>query len=66
MNDISPAGMNLADEKLRAETDHLENVYDSDVVMKSPFDDMSFSKTVVVFKKATAMALLAAFSAAAE
>jgi hypothetical protein len=34
--------------------------------MKSPFEELGFRKTLVVFRKATLMSLLAAFSASAE
>ena len=37
-----------------------------DVIMKSPFEDLSWRKTWVVFKKAAFMCLFASFSAAAE
>jgi hypothetical protein len=40
--------------------------YGDEVIMKSPFEDLGFRKTLVVFRKATLFALLAAFSAAAE
>jgi hypothetical protein len=37
-----------------------------DVVQKSPFEELTFFKTISLFKKATFLALLAAFSAAAD
>jgi hypothetical protein len=37
-----------------------------DVIMKSPFEDLSWKRTWVVFKKAALMCLFASFSAAAE
>lgn len=39
---------------------------DEGVVMRSPFDDMSFVRTFKVFWKAELIAFIAAFSAAAE
>lgn len=43
-----------------------EHVYDEMTVMKSPFEDLGFWDTMMRFRKATAMALVAAFTAAAE
>jgi hypothetical protein len=40
--------------------------YGDEVIMKSPFEELGFRKTLVVFRKATLMSLLAAFSASAE
>jgi hypothetical protein len=60
---IEPADM---DEEKKVELQHTEEVLAEDVIMKSPFEEMNFRKTISVFKKATALALLAAFSAAAE
>lgn len=37
-----------------------------DVIMKSPFEDLTWRRTWVVFKKAALMCLFASFSAAAE
>ncbi|WRT64412.1 uncharacterized protein IL334_001344 [Kwoniella shivajii] len=58
----------VTDEKVDLE--HIEkaqtNGFDPEVVMKSPFEDFDFVKTLRVFKKANTLALLAAFSAAAE
>lgn len=36
------------------------------IIVKSPFEDLPFNKTLKVFWKATLMALMVAFSAAAE
>lgn len=40
--------------------------HDDHVVMKSPFEDLGFWDTLIRFRKATLIALVAAFSAAAE
>jgi hypothetical protein len=55
------------DEK-KPEDFHVENVddHDANFIPKSPFDDMGFVKTIKVFKWATFLAMLAAFSAAAD
>jgi hypothetical protein len=51
-------------------TEELEHAglpgYGDEVIMKSPFEELGFRKTLVVFRKATLMSLLAAFSASAE
>lgn len=55
------------DEK-KPEDFRVENVddHDAEFIPKSPFDDMGFIKTIKVFKWATFLAMLAAFSAAAD
>ena len=55
------------DEK-KPEDFHVENVddQDADSIPKYPFDEMGFIKTIKVFKWATFLAMLAAFSAAAD
>ncbi len=58
--------MVIDEEKAKGQTEHTENVVLDDFIMKSPFEDMDFRKTTMVFRKATFLALLAAFSAAAE
>ena len=63
------ADMVLDEEKLKPTPSHIEGLdalTAEDVVMKSPFEDMSLWRTIVVFRKATMIALFAAFSAAAE
>jgi hypothetical protein len=62
----------IADAELDAEKAEIEQNDlkprhgDDEVVMKSPFEDFDFFKTLRIFKYATFMALLAAFSASAE
>ena len=56
----------MDEEEKHVEIQHTEEVSADDFIMKSPFEEMDFRKTLLVFKKATAFALLAAFSAAAE
>lgn len=43
-----------------------DTLYDHHVVMKSPFEDLGFWDTLIRFRKSTFIALVAAFSAAAE
>lgn len=56
----------LEDEK--AEIKHVDDQHadPGDVIMKSPFEDLSFRKTWVVFWKVALMCMCASFSAAAE
>jgi hypothetical protein len=56
----------IDDEKAKGAVVHTEDVLSDDVIMKSPFEEMDFRKTTMVFRNATFLALLAAFSAAAE
>lgn len=58
-------------EEEKMDVEHVEeakvdNEFDPNLVIKSPFEDLSFFVTLKTFKKATFLALLAAFSAAAE
>lgn len=46
--------------------DKKDFVYDEEVIMKSPFDDFGAWKTASLFRYATFIALVAAFSACAE
>lgn len=59
-----------ADDDIKAEVLHEEYkdaaAASEDVVQKSPFEELTFFKTITLFKKATFLALLAAFSAAAD
>jgi hypothetical protein len=59
-----------ADDDVKAEVLHEEYkdaaAASEDVVQKSPFEELTFFKTITLFKKATFLALLAAFSAAAD
>lgn len=75
--DITPAPRALSARAMSGLDDkhEIENVEDTadmkleqadDVIMKSPFEDLPFSRTWVVFRKAALMSLFAAFSAAAE
>jgi hypothetical protein len=57
------------DDDIKAEVLHKEYqdaAAAEDVVQKSPFEELSFFKTISIFRKATFFALLAAFSAAAD
>jgi len=57
------------DDDIKAEVLHKEYqdaASAEDVVQKSPFEELSFFKTISIFRKATFFALLAAFSAAAD
>ncbi|OWT36126.1 sugar transporter [Cryptococcus neoformans Bt1] len=59
----------VEDEKIdieHVEDAKVDNDFDPDLVIKSPFEDLSFFVTLKTFKKATFLALLAAFSAAAD
>ncbi|WVQ82451.1 hypothetical protein IAT38_004580 [Cryptococcus sp. DSM 104549] len=61
--DIQAGGLEKSD------FDHVEDAkvgIDPDVVIKSPFEDLPFFVTLKTFKKAVAMSLIAAFSAAAD
>lgn len=62
-----PAHGDFLDEK-KPEDFHVEdvNAQDADFIPKSPFDELGFIKTIKVFKWATFLAMLAAFSAAAD
>jgi MFS transporter, SP family, general alpha glucoside:H+ symporter len=62
---IQEAGV-IDEEKAKGAVVHTEDVLSDDVIMKSPFEEMDFRKTTMVFRNATFLALLAAFSAAAE
>lgn len=62
--DIVPVAHVDVDEK--ADIKHVESDGAGDVIMKSPFEDLPFKKTWVVFHKVALMCLFAAFSAAAE
>lgn len=61
---ISAAPQVDLDEK--ADIKHVEDGGEDEVIMKSPFEDLPFKKTWVVFHKVALMCLFAAFSAAAE
>lgn len=50
----------------KADVKHFEEGGAGDVIMKSPFEDLGFKKTWVVFHRVALMCLFAAFSAAAE
>jgi len=67
---IAVEQQNYADDDVKAEILHEEfkdaAVNSEDVVQKSPFEELTFFKTITLFKKATFLALLAAFSAAAD
>lgn len=72
-DDIQPAANEVPvgspmDEKVDIEMNENEfsKEIGSDVIMKSPFEDLSWKRTWVVFKKAAIMCLFASFSAAAE
>jgi len=54
------------DDKADIEMNEFSKEIADDVIMKSPFEDLSWKRTWVVFKKAAAMCLFASFSAAAE
>ena len=64
VNDIVPA-ISHGDLDEKADIKHVEEG-EGEVIMKSPFDDLPFRKTWVVFHKVALMCLFAAFSAAAE
>lgn len=59
-----------SDNKVNNDVEYIEEkedaLYDDQVVMKSPFEDLGFWDTMWRFRKSTFMALVAAFSAAAE
>jgi hypothetical protein len=66
---LAPVPTNMDEEKMKQDPAHIENIdalTSDDVVMRSPFDDFGPWKTAKIFKKATAVALFAAFSACAE
>jgi hypothetical protein len=54
------------DDKADIEMNEFSKEVADDVIMKSPFEDLSWKRTWVVFKKAALMCLFASFSAAAE
>lgn len=49
----------------KPEIKHVE-IGEDDVIMKSPFEDLGFKKTWIVFHRVALVCLFAAFSAAAE
>jgi SP family general alpha glucoside:H+ symporter-like MFS transporter len=67
-DDIRPVVSNSAqiDDKADIEMNEFNKEIADDVIMKSPFEDLSWKRTWVVFKKAALMCLFASFSAAAE
>jgi SP family general alpha glucoside:H+ symporter-like MFS transporter len=67
-DDIRPVVSNNAqiDDKADIEMNEFNKEIADDVIMKSPFEDLSWKRTWVVFKKAALMCLFASFSAAAE
>lgn len=67
-DDIRPVVSHTAemDDKADIEMNEYNKEIADDVIMKSPFEDLSWKRTWVVFKKAALMCLFASFSAAAE
>jgi SP family general alpha glucoside:H+ symporter-like MFS transporter len=67
-DDIRPVVSNSGqiDDKADIEMNEFNKEIADDVIMKSPFEDLSWKRTWVVFKKAALMCLFASFSAAAE
>ena len=71
-DDIRPAEVAFSPMEEKADIEMHENEHGyskevgEDVIMKSPFEDLTWRKTWVVFKKAALMCLFASFSAAAE
>ena len=71
-DDIRPAAADVPTSPMdeKADIEMHENEFSKeigdDVIMKSPFEDLTWRKTWVVFKKAALMCLFASFSAAAE
>ncbi|RSH90011.1 hypothetical protein EHS25_001344 [Saitozyma podzolica] len=66
---LAPVPTIMDEEKMKQDPAHIENIdalTSDDVVMRSPFDDFGPWKTAKIFKKATAVALFAAFSACAD
>jgi hypothetical protein len=59
--------MSHAEVSEKADIKHIEEgVEAGDVIIKSPFEDLPWKKTWVVFHKVALVCLFAAFSAAAE
>nr|XP_031857210.1 uncharacterized protein CI109_007374 [Kwoniella shandongensis]KAA5524282.1 hypothetical protein CI109_007374 [Kwoniella shandongensis] len=67
---ITTAAAAVHDDTEKMDFDHVEEAkaagIDPSVIMKSPFEDLNFMKTLKTFRKSSALALLAAFSAAAD
>jgi hypothetical protein len=63
---ITPAMIDQHYDEEKPEIKHVDEGLDGDVIMRSPFDDLTWKKTWVVFWKAALMCAFATFSAAAE